>query len=123
MSLTSRSTVCIGTMRVLSNSSLQCAGGRLPSTSVKHQRSVHPVVRQTAVSSRSSITLHDCTNLEASRLSPGKESFFSFPSITPRALRLYKRLIVSPKALKPEMILNDARFKIITAVLMKVQVF
>jgi len=82
-----------------------------------------PPCRQTAVSGRSSITLHDCTNLEASRLSPGKEDFFSFPSITPRALRLYKRLIVSPKALKPEMILNDARFKIIAAVLRKVQVF
>jgi hypothetical protein len=67
--------------------------------------------------------LHDCTNLEASRLSPCNEDFLSFPSITSRALRLYKRLIVSAKALKPEMILNDARFKIIRAVLMKVQVF
>ena len=32
-------------MKVLSNSSLRCAGWRLPSASVKHQRSVHPVVR------------------------------------------------------------------------------
>jgi len=45
MLLTSRSAVCIGIMKVLSNSSCQCAGGRLPSTSVKYQRSVHPLVR------------------------------------------------------------------------------